>query len=36
MQANAQPCRVYMHPTVGNSHITIAAMHATTVRIAPA
>lgn len=35
MQTNhTQPCRVYMHPAVGNSHIAIAAMQATTGRIA--
>ncbi len=34
MQTNAQPCRVYMHPAAGNSHIAIAAMQATTGRIA--
>jgi hypothetical protein len=34
MQTNAQPCRVIMHPAAGNSHIAIAAMQATTGRIA--
>lgn len=34
MQTNAQPCRVYMHPAAGNSHIAIAAMQAITGRIA--
>lgn len=34
MQTNAQPCRVYMHPAAGNSHIAIQAMQAVTGRIA--
>ncbi|WP_447956531.1 hypothetical protein [Vreelandella sp. EE7] len=34
MHTNAQPCRVLMHPAAGNSHIAIAAMQATTGRIA--
>lgn len=34
MQTNDQPCRVYMHPAAGNSHIAIQAMQAVTGRIA--
>lgn len=34
MQTNAQPCRVYMHPAAGNSHIAIQAMQHVTGRIA--
>lgn len=34
MQTNAQPCRVYMHPAAGNSHIAIAAMQHVTGRVA--
>lgn len=34
MPTNAKSCRVYMHPAAGNSHIAIAAMQATTGRIA--
>lgn len=34
MHTNAQPCRVIMHPAVGNSHIAIQAMQHVTGRIA--
>ncbi|WP_339935183.1 hypothetical protein [Vreelandella glaciei] len=34
MQTNAQPCRVYMHPAAGNSHIAIQAMQHVTGRVA--
>lgn len=34
MPTNAKSCRVYMHPAAGNSHIAIAAIQATTGRIA--